>query len=111
MRLRPANIWLAMWNDTHYDHETEGQSAMSLYHSSQDVIMLAEKAIAEGDHATAARAYAEAARLQRAMVDGLPAESVRTRQVFTRSYRSLARRARKARRLARKSNTPPGEAG
>ena len=84
---------------------------MSLYHDSLDAISRAEAARRAGDLATAADEYAEAARLQREMVERLPPEQVFTRIVFTRSYRTLAGRSRRCRGLARLRDNHPGLTG
>lgn len=80
---------------------------MSLYHDSQDAIVRAEAALRGGDLAKAADEYAEASRLQREIIERLRPEHVKTRKVFTRSYRTLAGRSRRCRGLARLRNTPP----
>jgi hypothetical protein len=83
---------------------------MSDYHDSQACIHDAETALREGDEARARVSYREAARLQRAFVDSLPAERVRTRSAYGLSVATLLYRAgdcQDAERLAHKLLAEP----
>jgi ATP/maltotriose-dependent transcriptional regulator MalT len=63
------------------------------YRASQDRIVEAEAALKAGDVERARAQFREAARLQRAFVDALPPERVRTRSVYGLSVASLLYRA------------------
>jgi hypothetical protein len=66
---------------------------MSSYHESQVRIDEAEAALRDGDEARARALYREAARLQRAFIDSLPADRVRTKSIYGLSVVTLLYRA------------------
>ena len=63
------------------------------YQESQMRMAEAEAALKEGDEESARALFREAARLQRAFIDALPADRVRTRSVYGLSSATLAYRA------------------
>ena len=76
---------------------------MSNYRESQVRIDEAEAALRDSDAERARTLYREAARLQRAFVDSLPSEQVRTRSIYGLSVATLLYRAgdlEEVRRLA-----------
>jgi hypothetical protein len=66
---------------------------MANYRESQVRIDEAEAALRDGDEGRARTLYREAARLQRAFVDALPADRVRTRSIYGLSVATLLYRA------------------
>lgn len=66
---------------------------MSNYRESQARIDEAEAALRDGDEGRARTLYREAAGLQRAFVDSLPADRVRTRSIYGLSVATLLYRA------------------
>jgi len=66
---------------------------MSHYRESQARIDEAEAALREGDDVRARALYGEAARLQGALLDEVPADRVRTRSVYGLSVATLLHRA------------------
>jgi Flp pilus assembly protein TadD len=66
---------------------------MSHYRESQTRIDEAEAALREGDEARARASYREAARLQRAFIDSVPEDRVRTRSIYGLSVATLLYRA------------------
>lgn len=66
---------------------------MSSYHESQARIDEAEAALREGDAARARALYREAATLQRAFIDSVAADRVRTRSIYGLSVATLLYRA------------------
>src|SRR5580692_3221774 len=66
---------------------------MSNYRESQARIDEAETALRDGDEARARALYREAARLQRAFIDSVSADRVRTRSIYGLSVATLLYRA------------------